>query len=268
MLRPTAKWLWVLKLQQDYLSKEGAAHRGPIFENLTQAMRSLLVPVVSFERSGIRQEAAESLNEREVLAVLGPPDYGSSNQAGSDLAYRFRRKGLDTDLVVTISIDDRGRVKQFDWNALSALRPEYLRMFRLTPSPFPVIDFGPKGEPATRPVRQSKSGDGYLGVRCTAVSWVEGDHEYVGLGGVQVREVAPGSPAAVAGLRVGDVIQAIDQDGTEPKTFMEQIASHRTGQTVTLTVLPAGKTSWRGQKQITVTLGSRPSATSRPDGGG
>ena len=218
-----------------------------------------------FERSGIRQEAAESLNEREVLAVLGPPDYGSSNQAGSDLAYRFRRKGLDTDLVVTISIDDRGRVKRFDWNALSALRPEYLRMFRLTPSPFPVIDLGPNGEPATRPVREPRSGDGYLGVRCAAVSWVEGGHEYVGLGCVQVREVAPGSPAAVAGLHVGDLIQAIDQDGTKPKTFMEQITSRRVGQHVMLTVVPAGKTSWHDQREITVTLGSRPAPATMPE---
>ena len=264
VLRPTDKWLWVLKLQQDYLAKEGAAHRGPIFENLTQAMRSLLVPVVSFEPSGMREEPPESLSEREVLAVLGPPDYGRSNRAGSDLAYRFRRKGLDTDLVVTIAIDGHGRVTRFDWSPLSALGPESLRMFRLTPSPFPVIDLAPNGEPATRPVRQPKSGDAYLGVRCSAVACVEGDHEYVGLGGVQVREVAPGSPAAVAGLHVGDVIQAIDQDGTEPKTFIEQIAHHRPGQTVTLTVLPAGKTSWHDRKLVIVTLGSRLAPATMP----
>jgi hypothetical protein len=256
VLRPTAKWLWVLKLQQDYLAKEGAAHRGPIFETLTYVLGSLLTPVLDFRPSAMREEPAEPLSEREVLAVLGPPDYGRSNQAGCDSAYRFRRKGLDTDLVVTITIDARGRVERFDWDALSSLRPEFLRLYRRTAGP------------ATRPLRQMQPGDGYIGVLADRVSWIEGRHEYLGLGGVQVREVVPGSPADRAGLRAGDTIEGVDQEGTTFETFAAQITRHRPGQTVTLTVLPAGKTSWHDRKRITVTLGSRPGATSRPDGGG
>jgi hypothetical protein len=254
VLRPTAKWLWVLKLRQDYLAKEGAAHRGPIFETLTQALNSLAVPVLHIGPSVMRQEPAESLSEREVLAMLGPPDYGSSNQAGSDLAYRFRREGLDVDLVVTISIDGHGRVKRFDWDALSSLRPEFPRLYRRTAGP------------ATRPVRQPKAGDGYIGVHADQVSWIEGRHEYLGLGGVQVREVVPGSPADRAGLRTGDIIEGVDQQATAFETFVDQITRHRPGQTITLTVLPAGTTSWHDRKEITVTLGSRPASTSAPDG--
>jgi S1-C subfamily serine protease len=72
--------------------------------------------------------------------------------------------------------------------------------------------------------------------------------------GVEVVEVTPGSGAADGGLRVGDVIVAVeDTDITDPTSLGAAIATHRPGATITVTVERNGST-----QDVTVTLGTRP----------
>jgi S1-C subfamily serine protease len=61
--------------------------------------------------------------------------------------------------------------------------------------------------------------------------------------GVVVSDIWPAGPAARAGLRSGDVIQAIDGAPVEDEgTLTYRIATRRPGETVTLTVRRAGQT--------------------------
>ncbi len=72
--------------------------------------------------------------------------------------------------------------------------------------------------------------------------------------GVEVVEVTDGSGAADGGLRVGDVIVAVDDDEiTDPTSLGAVIASHQPGDTITVTVERNGST-----QDLTVILGTRP----------
>jgi S1-C subfamily serine protease len=83
---------------------------------------------------------------------------------------------------------------------------------------------------------------------------------YLGLGGetvpdgVIVREVAPGGPAAQAGLKVGDLIAKVD--GQKVKAFdalAEAVSRHKPGDKLTLSVRRDD-----AERDLVVTLGSRP----------
>lgn len=72
--------------------------------------------------------------------------------------------------------------------------------------------------------------------------------------GVTVRTVVPGSPADDAGLRPGDVIEAVDGTAIETaQQLVEIIGGHAPGDEIVLTI------SWRGDsREVSVTLGTQP----------
>jgi putative serine protease PepD len=71
--------------------------------------------------------------------------------------------------------------------------------------------------------------------------------------GVGVAEVSSGSAAANAGLKVGDVITAVDGHGvTTSEKLRAIIAAHKPGDRLTLTITRGGSS-----KTVAVTLGSR-----------
>jgi putative serine protease PepD len=87
------------------------------------------------------------------------------------------------------------------------------------------------------------------------------EHAYLGVAiatastGVKVTEVRSGTPAAKAGLQVGDVITAIDGTSVSDAAELSRaIDTKRPGDTVTLTYARDGKT-----KTATVKLAERPS---------
>jgi putative serine protease PepD len=83
---------------------------------------------------------------------------------------------------------------------------------------------------------------------------VRGDTPTTGSAGVILTEVRSGTPAAQAGMKVGDLITAID--GTNVSTMAglsARIQLHQPGDAVTLTVQRDGK-----EQQVTVTLGTTP----------
>jgi S1-C subfamily serine protease len=72
--------------------------------------------------------------------------------------------------------------------------------------------------------------------------------------GVEIVEMTPGSGAADAGLRVGDVIVAVDGDDiTDPTSLGAAVAGQQPGDTITVTAVRNGST-----QEFTVTLGTRP----------
>jgi putative serine protease PepD len=72
--------------------------------------------------------------------------------------------------------------------------------------------------------------------------------------GVAVLAIAPGGPAAKAGLKAGDVIVAIDGTATKSSdALLTELAAHAPGDTVELTVKRNGD-----QLKLTATLGEHP----------
>jgi membrane-associated protease RseP (regulator of RpoE activity) len=70
--------------------------------------------------------------------------------------------------------------------------------------------------------------------------------------GLIVREVVPGSPAATAGLRVGDVLVRVDSEATVGTADLSAYVGARPGQTVELELLRQGR-----RETLAVALGTR-----------
>jgi len=76
-------------------------------------------------------------------------------------------------------------------------------------------------------------------------------------GGQVVAEVEPGTPAAEAGLQVGDVITAINDDAVDSRNpLINLLFEHQPGERVTLTIDRDGTT-----EQVDVVLAERPADT-------
>jgi putative serine protease PepD len=89
-------------------------------------------------------------------------------------------------------------------------------------------------------------------------------HAYVGVriedatGGARITTVTSGSPAAKAGLKVGDVITAFDGKAiTSANNLTAAVSNSKSGETVPITVRRGGST-----KHLSVTLGVQPASPS------
>src|SRR3954468_6243978 len=81
-----------------------------------------------------------------------------------------------------------------------------------------------------------------------------------GKAGVVIRDVAPGSPAATAGVKSGDwVIKVGKDEARDVDAFMKAVAAHKAGDKVALTVERDGK-----EQTLTATLGERPATAAAP----
>src|SRR5437588_642152 len=92
-------------------------------------------------------------------------------------------------------------------------------------------------------------------------------HAFVGVflnasstGGAQISSVQPNTPASRAGLKLGDVVTAINGKTIgSTQQFIETVDTYSPGQTITLTVKRGGSTT-----KVKLTLGTRPQ--SQPSG--
>jgi S1-C subfamily serine protease len=88
------------------------------------------------------------------------------------------------------------------------------------------------------------TGGGYLGVQVTPSS----------TGGVSIAGVMSGSPAATAGLQVGDTVVAVDEARVDtPDELVDVLAGHQGGDRVVLTWFSTDGQAHRA----TVTLAAR-----------
>jgi len=126
-----------------------------------------------------------------------------------------------------------------------------------------------EGEGSSSGVGFATPGNEDVKVAQTLISGQKVEHSYVGVslapaseGGAEIATtpaqgcpvIAPGSPAAKAGLKPGELITAVNGTKiTSTDGFITTVFGDDPGQTVTLTVKHAGNTS-----QVKVTLGKRP----------
>lgn len=102
-----------------------------------------------------------------------------------------------------------------------------------------------------------KSTGGFLGIRQRVVGGTEDARIPAGQAGILVVEALPGTAAAQAGLRAGDVIVALNGEGLKigqnQEEFGRRISRFEQGTGLMLTVLRADK-----HMDVHVTLGARP----------
>jgi S1-C subfamily serine protease len=95
----------------------------------------------------------------------------------------------------------------------------------------------------------------YVGV-CLAQTSSGGAEIATSAGNGCSNPIAPGSPAAAAGLQPGDLITAVNGKAVASTAgFISDIASDQPGQSITLTVVRQGQ-----NKKVTVTLATRPAS--------
>ena len=89
-------------------------------------------------------------------------------------------------------------------------------------------------------IASGQASHGMLGVTVRAATTTIGNDTFVG---AQVQDVTPGSGAATAGLRSGDVITKVEgQEVTSPKQLTGYVRRYKAGDTVTMTVARDGAT--------------------------
>jgi len=107
-------------------------------------------------------------------------------------------------------------------------------------------------------MRGGKIPRAYLGVGTQAVALPDDLREHLGLtqrAAVIVVNVSSGSPAATAGVVIGDVILAIDTHPiAEPGDLVAVLTPERVGKTVAMRILRGGE-----PRDVEVTVGERPS---------
>lgn len=95
----------------------------------------------------------------------------------------------------------------------------------------------------------------YLGVRTSDAMTTDGSSKRAGAG---IAEVNDGTPAAAAGLKVGDVVIAVDGERVDSSTaLIAQVRERTAGEKVTVTIVRDGK-----RQDLQVTLAVKPSTTS------
>lgn len=90
--------------------------------------------------------------------------------------------------------------------------------------------------------------------------WPEGIEPPSVQAGARISRVIEGSPAEQAGLRVGDLIVAVDGQSLAPAgELAEAVAGHRPGDMIELIVESQGQ-----QRRVTVILGENPDSAGKP----
>lgn len=241
--RYTAHWGTLLTYQRIYLTLEGPEHRGWHFEQL--------VTRIAF---GARNESRPShasdseygpLSETQVLALLGTPERFDRYPEGSDMFYRYRIRpnsifgtGALKDWVAMLQFDRHGVLTDVSSNDADAFHDVWI-----PPKPFDPL------APTTAP-----SGNGFIGVGLKPETWKDDGIEYTGTR-YRVTAVLPDSPAAKAGVHVGDLIDEVD-GVNYGEDLIDAIRRMTPGRTITLTAT-RGEASGAHPVTLDVMIGRR-----------
>jgi hypothetical protein len=117
--QPAARWSGIMdrlgswyslliQFQESYLINEGYAHRGKYFDRLAGGIDSF------------HGQRKATFTEYDVLTLLGPPEYGDSDQRGSLFIYLYDRFG-HRDWYVRFDFDAKGKLVEVGWNASSEI---------------------------------------------------------------------------------------------------------------------------------------------------
>jgi S1-C subfamily serine protease len=143
-----------------------------------------------------------------------------------------------------------------DGQALAQAESRSAAQSASVPQAFPFGEFSlPQALPFEGEVpREFSAPQAYLGVRFEPIDEDLAETEKLSVKeGAIIREVIDDSPAARAGLQVGDVVTAVNGEAVDAEhTLRDRVAAHQPNDTIDLTVLRSGETL-----TISVTLGER-----------
>jgi putative serine protease PepD len=105
---------------------------------------------------------------------------------------------------------------------------------------------------ATQLIAKGSADHAFLGVSTRDTTTTDGSSKRAGAG---IAAVTDGTPAAKAGLKVGDVVIAVDRQRVDSSTaLIAQVRERTVGEQVTLTIIRDGK-----RQDVQVTLAVKPS---------
>ena len=198
-LRPTGEWMRVLAFQSNYLALEGIEHRGRAFQQLVEEISHLSARSPRIMRVEMKaRHGPVAFSEIEILSLLGPPTFYDSGEFGAELVYRFTKSEKEPWLV-SIQFDSTGLISGVYWNVESADA---------------LTDLLPYSSPSLAPfaAKNPAAPMGFVGIRVEPVYWSDGRHTYAAARGVRVVQVLSDSPAANAGVNVGDIIESVSDE--------------------------------------------------------
>ncbi len=123
----------------------------------------------------------------------------------------------------------------------------------------PTLPFGDNGLPPLPQTAPTTSGP-YLGVEYELITTQVAAHENMtGTTGALINVVVADSPAAKAGLKVGDVISAVDGKAIDvTNNLLDVVQTHKVGDPITLTIVKGTANGPTDRHDVQVTLAARP----------
>jgi predicted metalloprotease with PDZ domain len=148
------------------------------------------------------------------------------------------------------------QAKTLQSNPSQAAQAEIAGPSIATPIPGAVTTATPVAAPAAKrftvqSVEPSQNAQS-VSVPNTAPGWIGVTTAHFGSGGAVVTAVAPGGPAAKAGLRPGDVVNTVNGVSLKDQDLGEKIAAYKPGSTVRLGYM---RDAWA--LEATVTVGTK-----------
>lgn len=243
----------------------GGPYLGVEFQMLTaelQASEGITGTTGAIIRSVVADgpAAKAGLKEGDVITAVN----GQPVDEQTDLRSRVAEfKSGDEITLTVVKGTANGPIDQRDVKVTLGERPVMQQFDSQLPDGHPQIPdfqlpFGNDGQSA--PDMPPAAGGPYLGVEFeTLTPEVQASEGITGTTGAIIRTVIARSPAAVAGLKPGDVVTAVDgQAVDETNTLRALVQSRQVGDELTLTVVKGTANGPIDQREVKVTLTARP----------
>ena len=242
----------------------GGPYLGVEFQMLTpelQASEGITGTTGAIIRSVVANgpAAAAGLKEGDVITAVN----GQPVNEQTDLRGRVAEFKPGDELTLTVVTGTaNGPIDQRDVKVTLGERPAMQQFDSQLPDGHPQIpDFQlPFGNDGQSAPDTPATGGPYLGVEFeTLTPEVQASEGITGTTGAIIRTVIARSPAAVAGLKPGDVVTTVNgQAVDETNTLRALVQSHQVGDELTLTVVKGTANGPTDKREVKVTLAARP----------